>query len=272
MGFTPKLQYEQTQMKRARHSSQTRSPALAWWKCVAAVAAERRDARVWMNVTVAVGAIGRTASAHTASAQRDEYQYWLRCFDTLYTDYILKQWSTRWVGTPRLHNAGQHEWLYDDQMYRVEITRDLYDEMVQRSWYRNDVLHRDGAPAMERWGRACHLYFDSDSDSHEHAYKRFEYYQNGRRHRLDGPAVTKMHWCFDEKHAAHARYKEGVVVKEEWYLHGERHRDGAPAVQDGETRMWYQHGQLHRDGRLPAVQHGNGHKECWHNGTFIGQL
>ncbi len=62
------------------------------------------------------------------------------------------------------------------------------------------------------------------------------WYQNGERHRLDGPAVIE---------ANGARY---------WFQNGKRHRLDGPAVITHEgTQIWYQHDRRHRDGFLPAL-------------------
>lgn len=54
-----------------------------FWKCVAAVAAERRDAAMLLRVTASVASIGRTALSDGHSSQIDEYRYWRRFFDTV---------------------------------------------------------------------------------------------------------------------------------------------------------------------------------------------
>ena len=67
-----------------------------------------------------------------------------------------------------------------------------------------------------------------------------EWYQHGKRHRLDGPAVE---------------HPDGYRV---WYQHGKRHRLDGPAFErpDG-YRIWYRNGDLHRlDG--PAVEWSDG--------------
>lgn len=56
------------------------------------------------------------------------------------------------------------------------------------------------------------------------------YYQDGRLHREDGPAI------------------EWETGRYEWYHHGKRHRDDGPAV-DGHHGYveWYHYGKRHRD-------------------------
>ena len=54
-----------------------------------------------------------------------------------------------------------------------------------------------------------------------------QWFQNGRRHRLDGPAVE---------------YPNGIKY---WCQNGQRHREDGPAVElpDG-TKVWYQNNRI----------------------------
>lgn len=77
------------------------------------------------------------------------------------------------------------------------------------------------------------------------------WHEDGKLHRLDGPAVT---------------HPDGTT---EWWVNGRRHRSDGPAVAspDGAER-WYRNGQLHRtDG--PAVKHPDGVTEWWANGVRL---
>jgi hypothetical protein len=78
-----------------------------------------------------------------------------------------------------------------------------------------------------------------------------EWYQNDKRHRLDGPAIE----C-----ANGDRY---------WYQNGKLHRADGPAIEYANgTRYWYQNGKLHRlDG--PAVEWANGSKQYWIDGKYL---
>ena len=70
-----------------------------------------------------------------------------------------------------------------------------------------------------------------------------EWYQNGKYHRADGPAVE---------------YADGA---KDWFLNGNLHRVDGPAVEypDG-TKYWFLNGKLHRvDG--PALEYANGTKQ-----------
>ena len=66
---------------------------------------------------------------------------------------------------------------------------------------------------------------------------RREWWQNGQRHRIDGPAIE---------------YTNGGAS--EWWQNGLLHRIGGPAVEYlSSRREWWQNGQLHRlDG--PAIE------------------
>ena len=75
-----------------------------------------------------------------------------------------------------------------------------------------------------------------------------QWFLNGKRHRIDGPAVEYTH---GDKH---------------WYLNGEYHRPDGPACEyaDG-TKYWYLNGERHRiDG--PACEYADGNKRWWLNG------
>jgi hypothetical protein len=69
-----------------------------------------------------------------------------------------------------------------------------------------------------------------------------EWYQNGMRHRLDGPAIE---------------YADGHKY---WYQNGKRHREDEPAIEYANgDKSWWQNDNLHRlDG--PAVEYANGDK------------
>jgi len=55
------------------------------------------------------------------------------------------------------------------------------------------------------------------------------YYRDGKRHRLDGPAVIANGFS-------------------EWWQNGELHRVGGPAIESSvcTDKFWYKHGKLHR--------------------------
>jgi hypothetical protein len=71
------------------------------------------------------------------------------------------------------------------------------------------------------------------------------WYQEGKLHRLDGPA---WEWANGAK---------------SWYHHGKLHRLDGPAWEGANgTKIWYHDGTRHRlDG--PAVERANGTEEWW---------
>ena len=80
---------------------------------------------------------------------------------------------------------------------------------------------------------------------------RTEWYQNGKYHRLDGPAIE---------------YANGYKV---WYQNGKRHRLDGPAVEyvDG-YKAWFQNGKYHRlDG--PAIEWADGSKAWYIEGKQL---
>lgn len=98
--------------------------------------------------------------------------------------------------------------------------------------YRNDEnkLHCENGPAVE---------YCTGNKS---------WYVNGKRHRLDGPAIE---------------HENG----ESWYVNGKRHRvDGPAVVHNGNGyESWWLNGKHHRDNG-PAVLYANGNKEWWYHG------
>ena len=74
------------------------------------------------------------------------------------------------------------------------------------------------------------------------------WYQNGKRHRLDGPAIE---------------YADGDRF---WYQNGQLHRlDGPAAEYTNGNREWCQNGLLHRlDG--PAIEYADGTRQWWIEG------
>ena len=77
---------------------------------------------------------------------------------------------------------------------------------------------------------------------------RKEWWVNGQRHRIDGPAI------------------EGADGSKEWWLNDKLHRTDGPAVElDGGYKEWLLNGTCHRtDG--PAIECTNGSKGWFLNG------
>lgn len=77
-----------------------------------------------------------------------------------------------------------------------------------------------------------------------------EWYSNGKRHRLDGPAIT---------------YGDG---SEYWFCNGQLHRRDGPAMITPLGEEWYCHGIRHRDCG-PATVYRNGYREWLIDGELI---
>jgi hypothetical protein len=93
-------------------------------------------------------------------------------------------------------------------------------------------------------------YFDENNEVylHEYANGTKSWYQCGKLHRDDGPAIE---------------HSNGDKA---WYQNGLFHRIDGPALEwsDG-TKFWYQNGKPHRDDG-PAVEYPNGSKFWYKNG------
>ena len=75
-----------------------------------------------------------------------------------------------------------------------------------------------------------------------------QWWLNGKRHRVDGPARewadgTKQWWLNGKLHRVDGPAYEGADGEKEWYLNGKRHRVDGPAIEyaDG-TKEWYLNG------------------------------
>lgn len=110
------------------------------------------------------------------------------------------------------------------------------------------------------------------------------WYQNGKLHRLDGPAVASWHdngksareeWYQNDKcHRLDGAakiywYDNGICIREEWYQNDKLHRDGAAAIivwtNEGikDEEKWYKNGKLHRVGDAAVT--------TWNNGILFEQ-
>ncbi|MEJ0044270.1 MAG: hypothetical protein WDM81_19535 [Rhizomicrobium sp.] len=121
--------------------------------------------------------------------------------------------------------------------------------IFREEWHEDGIespLHRDGGPALIL-------------RSTETGAVTWEgWYQNGKEHREDGPAIILYH--------------EGGIGTELWYLRGKKHRENGPAAVsyfNGVTisEEYHQHGLFHRlDG--PALiwrnpDNGLVYREAW---------
>ena len=74
-----------------------------------------------------------------------------------------------------------------------------------------------------------------------------QWFLNGKRHRVDGPAIE---------------YTNGT---KSWFLNGKAHRGDGPAAEYANgNKYWYQNGKYHR-GDGPAIENSNGTKYWYLN-------
>lgn len=150
-------------------------------------------------------------------------------------------------------------WCTDNDPPDLEVVTSKSD----RRWYRNGVLHRDGAPAIVGYNGV---------DPYEHWYQNgllhrvdgpaivngnyHAWYQNGKLHRLDGPAIDVI----DRTTGS------GKLIRQKWFVDGMLHRIDGPAIDfAGRHRRWFMHGKLHRVGGPAIEEYGLGY-EYWVNG------
>jgi hypothetical protein len=99
------------------------------------------------------------------------------------------------------------------------------------------------------------------------------WYNHGRRHRDDGPAVINSkgdrEWWFDnQRHRVDGPAVERANGDREWWVNGKLHRIGGPAIAHSDSERWYENGKLHRvDG--PAVREPNGDLSWYDRGQLI---
>ncbi len=119
------------------------------------------------------------------------------------------------------------------------------------------------------------------------------YNANGKRHRIDEPAMilyengqkTKECWCRDGKRhrndgPAEIFYKYDQIYREFWYRNGKRHRDDGPAgiwYKDGQKiiESWWRGGKRHRDDGPARIWYKDGKKiieSWWRGGKLDGNV
>lgn len=107
--------------------------------------------------------------------------------------------------------------------------------------------------------------------------KYTEWYSNGKRHKVDGPAVIHedghTEWWLNGQHhrtdGPAVIYADGTQL---WYLHGQLHRTDGPAMVYPEgSKYWLLNDQLHRtDG--PAIEWADGTRQWWVNDIQVDEL
>lgn len=124
-------------------------------------------------------------------------------------------------GPAVLYGNGDYEWYYNGKNHRQD-GGPAYRRGTVAIWYINGNRHRDNdLPARI---------------SLEHGVAQQIWYQEGRIHRINGPA-----WIEDSAHEH----------SEMWYERNRLHRDGAPAImihtgnpQETLRLEWWTHGRL----------------------------
>lgn len=93
-----------------------------------------------------------------------------------------------------------------------------FNRLITKEWRNPEgKLHREDGPAIEK----------SNGSK--------EYWVNGIRHRINGPAIDRQ-------------------FERIWYLNGEFHRINGPAIQRiNDCKQWFQYGKLHRIGGPAAI-------------------
>jgi hypothetical protein len=116
---------------------------------------------------------------------------------------------------------------------------------------------------------------------------------NGKRHRVDGPAIEyangNKEWrMFGKLHRSPRRGEaarssdpvssggepvgpamETASGYKAWFLNGKRHRIDGPAIEYANgDKQWFLNGKQHRSSVGPAVEFANGHKEWYLNGKL----
>ncbi len=164
-----------------------------------------------------------------------------------------------------------------DYKYLELNCKELESKLLFEEWKINDVQHREDGPAVRRrvhinapWDETW-VQKGARHNSNGPAVLEYkdnvlnveEWWINGKKHRLDGPAyINKANgvttWFLDgNRHRidgpAHVNTKKDI---ESWYINGKLHRTDGPASRKGKNTWWYKNGLLHRtDG--PARVIGN---------------
>lgn len=171
----------------AEEPSHCYDPSVVVWKCVAELAAQRRDAKSFWRVVSSVPKIGRASIACKSNSNR-EYRYWTLYFHRVRVECFRK--------------------------YSFDMSKGTHYCVTQR-WYRRRQLHRRGAPAVVMHRLLDPIRIDE------------EWYEDGKLHRVGGPAyvcdgVVKKWYCRGKLHRDGDRPAvEGAhPLDREWWVHG----------------------------------------------------
>lgn len=168
-------------------------------------------------------------------------------------------------------------YIKDGILYRVAKYENLKDDktkkrkwrLVSNSFYKNNILHRDGDlptiilndddEVIKKWYKDGLLHREG-GPAVQYGASRALWYKEGKIHRENGPAILEIlpNGTLQQEWLIHDRYHRDdgpariFEKKEEWWINGKVHREDGPAViykenssQRGLTK-WYKGGKLHR--------------------------
>lgn len=226
----------------------------AWkapWRCVAELAALRRDAAVFARPLYL-----RTVTDPV------EREYLERFFDQVHrqdaTVYHMRNGVAHRVDGPAVeYENGDKEWfLYGERHCTDAPAIESLHERFE-AWYCHGERHRVGGPAVT-------------------SLKGTEWWFRGKLHRTDGPAIEDYHarhWYVDGvlHRVGGPAYEElNVNGVRKWYFRGKLHRVGGPAVvQCYDSNEWFVHGKRHRMGAPAVEKKDNGRSEYWIDGVWL---
>ena len=130
---------------------------------------------------------------------------------------------------------------------------------------------------VDEWGNDIWItIIDTDKEEYYCEYANGDkfWYQEGKLHRLDGPAVertdgNKLWFQNGQLHRLGGPAVEYTSGNKCWYQKGKRHRIDGPAVEQANgNKVWYQEDKRHREDG-PAVEYINGDKEWYINGKEL---
>lgn len=227
------------------------------------------------------------------------------------TDDVQQWWcSNPFINTLPYHRSndkpalvyanGRKEWWCYGVRHRDNEPA-VINEDGTKEWWFHGRLHRINGPAIEKPNGGYEWYFhgnrhrgnglpavitknpdDTEYCSNDDNFLTKAWWENGVRHRINGPAIEysngDKYWYVE----GNLHYEFGPAVDtqdiEEWWLNGERHRaNDLPAVicklSDDVVpnfsyikQEWWFHNLRHRGGDKPAVIYSNGKMEWWFNG------
>lgn len=203
---------------------------------------------------------------------------WLHCKDE--PAVVLSDGTTLWCLDNMLHRENDEPalvwpldrvraWFHRGVMHRADGPALLVKAgiLVPKSWRKRVgriKLRRSHAPTREERQLIVTAALASAGENKT-------WFQNGIKHRADGPAVeradgTRKWYVNGELHRVDGPAIEHADGTRKWYFHNHRHRvDGPAVVYPNGRREWYMHNRLHRvDG--PAVISECGDQEWFKRG------